>query len=47
MMRMPPDLLDVELDTAAEIDGLVFLAHAKALVVLKGLERHAVIAHVV
>src|SRR5229473_6453783 len=47
VMRVPPDFLDVEFDAAAEVDGLVFLAHAEALVVLKGLKRRAVVADVV
>src|ERR1700751_5257120 len=47
VVRVPPDSLDVELDSAAEVDGLVFFAHAEALVVLKGLKRCAVVADVV
>jgi hypothetical protein len=29
VMRVPPDFLDVEFDAAAEVDGLVFFAHAE------------------
>jgi hypothetical protein len=47
MVRVPPDFLDVEFDAAAEVDGLVFFAHAEAVVVLKGLKRGAVVADVV
>jgi hypothetical protein len=43
---VPPDFLDVEGDTAAEVHRRIFFAHAKALVVFEGLKRSAVVAHV-
>src|SRR5260370_29835219 len=46
-MRVTPDFLDVEFDATAEGHGLVFFVHAEAPVVLKGLKRRAVVAHVV
>jgi hypothetical protein len=46
-MRVPPHFLDVELDATAEVDGLVFFAHAEAVVVVEGLERSTVVARVV
>src|SRR5580698_11473919 len=47
VMRMRPDFLNVEGNPAAEIHGLVFLRHAKVLIVLEGLKRRAIVAHVV
>src|SRR6266849_10924544 len=47
VMRVPPDFLDVEFNAATEVDGLIFFAHAEAVVVLKGLKRRAVVADVV
>jgi hypothetical protein len=47
VMRVRPDFLDVEGNPAAEIHRLVFLCHAKSLIVLEGLKRCAVVAHIV
>src|SRR5271169_1784061 len=47
VVGVPPDFLDVESHAEAQIDRSVFLAHAKALIVLEGLKRSAVVAHIV
>ena len=48
VVRVRPDLLDVELHSAAQKNDLsVLLAHAKAVVVLECLVGRAVVTHVV
>jgi hypothetical protein len=46
-MRVPPDFLDIELNTAAQIDWRIFFIHAEALVMIEGLKRSAVVAYIV
>src|ERR1700722_15990800 len=46
VMRVPPDLLDIESDPAAEVDWRIFLGHAEGLEMFECLKRSAVVAHI-
>src|SRR5579862_6639701 len=46
MMRVPPDLLDVELDAAAKINRGVLFVHAELLVMVELLVGRAIVANI-